>query len=30
VLHEALVPSLGKLSPDARARLGSPLRDDGG
>jgi uncharacterized membrane protein len=29
-LHEALVPSLGKLSPDARARLGSPLRDDGG
>jgi len=29
-LHDALVQSLGKLSPAARARLGSPLRDDGG
>jgi uncharacterized membrane protein len=29
-LHEALVQSLATLSPAARARLGSPLRDDGG
>jgi len=29
-MHEALVQALGTLSPDDRARLGSPLRDDGG
>ena len=29
-MHEALVEALGRLSPAARARLGSPLRDDGG
>ncbi len=29
-MHEALVQALGALSPAARARLGSPLRDDGG
>jgi len=29
-MHDALVQSLGTLSPAARARLGSPLRDDGG
>lgn len=28
-MHDALVQSLGTLSPAARARLGSPLRDDG-
>jgi len=29
-MHDALVEALGRLSPAARARLGSPLRDDGG
>jgi uncharacterized membrane protein len=29
-MHDALVQALGRLSPAARARLGSPLRDDGG
>jgi len=29
-MHDALVQSLGTLSPAARALLGSPLRDDGG
>jgi uncharacterized membrane protein len=29
-LHDALVPALGTLDPAARAKLGSPLRDDGG
>ena len=29
-LHDALVQALGRLSPAARERLGSPLRDDGG
>jgi uncharacterized membrane protein len=29
-MHDALIQSLGTLSPAARARLGSPLRDDGG
>ncbi len=29
-LHDALTQSLATLSPAARARLGSPLRDEGG
>jgi uncharacterized membrane protein len=29
-LHEALIQSLATLSPAARARLGSPTRDEGG
>ena len=29
-LHDALIQAIATLSPAARARLGSPLRDDGG